>query len=125
VAGSLGVGVVIDLVCTATAVWQVMILMFAVGWFVTPFQAAVVTILQSHSTDATRGRVMSLLNASMSATSVVSMAAAGVLAASLGVSATFLLGGAVCVAAGIAALALYPRTSAETVAGARVAEPAS
>jgi len=106
-------------------VWQVMVLMFAVGWFITPFQAAVVTILQGHSTDATRGRVMSLLNASMSATSVVSMAAAGLLAASLGVSAAFLLGGAVCVAAGVLALALYPRSSAQAIARGRVAEPAS
>ena len=124
VVGSLGVGVIIGLVGTVSAVWQVMVLMFGVGWFVTPFQAAVVTILQSHSTDSTRGRVMSLLNASMSATSVVSMAAAGVLAASLGVSATFLLGGAVCVSAGVAALALYPRAT-PAIADRRVVEPAS
>jgi ENTS family enterobactin (siderophore) exporter len=125
VVGSLGVGVIIGLVGTVSAVWQVMVLMFGVGWFITPFQAAVVTILQSHSTDATRGRVMSLLNASMSATSVVSMAAAGVLAASLGVTAAFLLGGAVCVSAGLAALALYPRRRAVAMAGGTVAEPAS
>jgi MFS family permease len=125
VAGSLGVGVVIALVGAVSAVWQVMVLMFAVGWFITPFQAAVVTILQSHSTDATRGRVMSLLNASMSATSVVSMAAAGLLAASLGVGAAFLLGGGVCVAAGVAALALYPRGSAAATADGRIAQPAS
>jgi MFS family permease len=125
VVGSLGVGLIIGLVGAVSAVWQVMVLMFAVGWFITPFQAAVVTILQSHSTDATRGRVMSLLNASMSATSVVSMAVAGLLAASLGVSAAFLLGGAVCVSAGVVALALYPRGTAATIADGRVAQPAS
>ena len=125
VVGSLGVGVVIGLVGAVSAVWQVMVLMFAVGWFITPFQAAVVTILQGHSTDATRGRVMSLLNASMSATSVVSMAAAGLVAATLGVGTAFLLGGAVCVSAGVLALTLYPRGTAAPVSGATLAEPAS
>ncbi len=68
---------------------------------------------------------MSLLNAAMAATSVLSMAAAGVLAASLGVSAAFLLGGAVCVSGGVVALVLYPRDPAAAIADGRVAEPAS
>ena len=127
VAACLGVGVIIVLMGQVTAVWQLLILLFLVGWFVTPLQAAVVTILQTRSADATRGRVMSVLNASMSATSVVSMAAAGLLADRLGVPVAFVIGGGVCFAAGVLGFVLYPRQTAgglEAVASATHMEAA-
>jgi MFS transporter, DHA3 family, macrolide efflux protein len=125
VAACLAVGVLIVLMGQVSAVWQLLVLLFLVGWFVTPFQAAVITILQTRSQDATRGRVMSVLNASMSGTSVISMAAAGLLGDRLGVPTAFLIGGAVCVAAGVLGFVLYPRRDASdigAVAGATHAE---
>ena len=111
----IGVGVIIVLMGQVSAVWQLMILLFLVGWLVTPFQAAVVTILQTRSEDATRGRVMSVLNAAMSGTSVLSMAAAGLLADRLGVPTAFIIGGALCVLAGVLGMALYPRRDASDI----------
>jgi MFS family permease len=127
VVACLVVGTIIVLMGQVAAVWQLMILLFLVGWFVTPFQAAVITILQTRSEDATRGRVMSVLNASMSGTSVISMAAAGLLADRLGVPTAFLLGGLVCVSAGVLGFVLYPRRDAfdmSAVAGATHVEAA-
>jgi MFS family permease len=69
--------------------------MFAVGWFVAPLQAAVVTILQTSVADAERGRIMSVLQAAMSASSVLSMAFAGIAGDIVGVRNVFFLAGAV------------------------------
>ena len=76
--GLVGVSVLIALTGLVTAIWQVLALMFLVGWFVSPLQAAVVTILQTGVVDEERGRVMSVLNAAMSSTTVLSMAFAGI-----------------------------------------------
>ncbi len=107
--GALAAGLAIATLGQVTEVWQVMAVLFAIGWFMTPLHAAIITILQVNSSDAVRGRVMSVMNASMSATSVVSMAAAGLVAEGLGVQGAFVLGGGVCIAAGLVGLVLYPR----------------
>jgi MFS family permease len=115
VVASIGVGAIIVAMGQVSAVWQLLILMFFVGWFITPFQAAVVTILQLRSEDSARGRVMSVLNASMSGTSVISIAAAGLVADRLGVPTAFVIGGSVCIVAGLVGLALYPRDEANVL----------
>ena len=98
-----GIGVCIGLLSGVTAVWQVIVVLFIVGWMVTPLQAMLQTIVQSAATDATRGRVVSLLQASLSTASVTSMAIGGVLGDLVGIRAVY-LGAAVIVvaAAGIA-----------------------
>jgi MFS family permease len=78
IAGMGGVAVVIGLLAGVTEIWHILVLLFVVGWFVSPLQAAVVTILQTSVADAERGRVMSVLQAAMSAASVLSMAFAGI-----------------------------------------------
>ena len=78
-----------------TAIWQVLLLMFLVGWFVSPLQAAVVTILQTGVVDEERGRVMSVLNAAMSSTTVLSMAFAGIAGEIVGVRTVFFLAGGI------------------------------
>jgi MFS family permease len=100
--GLAGIGACIGLMSGVSAVWQVIALLFVVGWMVTPLQAMLQTIVQTTSTDATRGRVVSLLQASMSTASVTSMAIGGVLAALVGIRGVYLAAGAVVlVAAGI------------------------
>lgn len=112
--GSLAAGLAITTLAFVTEVWQVMLVLFAIGWVITPLHSAIITILQVNSVDAVRGRVMSVMNASMAATSVISMAAAGLFAEGLGVHGAFVIGGGVCVGAGLVGLALYPRVSAMT-----------
>lgn len=94
-AGLAAMAVVIALVGAVTEIWHVLALMFAVGWFVAPLQAAVVTILQTSVADAERGRIMSVLQAAMSASSVLSMAFAGIAGDLVGVRNVFFLAGAV------------------------------
>lgn len=100
--GLVGIGVCIGLVSGVSAVWQVMLILLVVGLFVTPLQAMVQTLVQTSTGDATRGRVVSLVQASMSTASVVSMAVGGVLGDLIGIREVFLAaGGFVLVAAGV------------------------
>ena len=93
--GLVGVSVLIALTGAVTAIWQVLLLMFLVGWFVSPLQASVVTLLQTSVVDAERGRIMSVLNAAMSAATVLSMAFAGIAGDVVGVRNVFFLAGAI------------------------------
>jgi MFS family permease len=93
--GLVGVAVLIAVTGAVTAIWQVLVLMFLIGWFVSPLQAAVVTILQVNVVDAERGRIMSVLNAAMSAATVLSMAFAGIAGDVVGVRTVFFLASAI------------------------------
>ena len=109
-----GIGVCIGLLSGVTAVWQVVVILFMAGWMVTPLQAMLQTIVQASATDAARGRVVSLLQASLSTASVTSMAVGGILGDLIGIRAVY-LGAAVIVvvASGIAFLLFrgVPRAS--------------
>jgi len=103
--GLLGIGVCIGLVSGITDIWQVLLILLAVGLFVTPLQAMVQTIVQTSTRDATRGRVVSVVQAAMSTASVVSMAIGGVLGSLIDIRGVFLVAGiVVVVAAGLSAL---------------------
>ena len=93
--GLVGVAVLIGLTGAVTAVWQVLLLMFLAGWFVSPLQASVVTLLQTGVVDAERGRVMSVLNAAMSGATVLSMAFAGIAGEIVGVRNVFFVAGGI------------------------------
>ena len=100
-----GIGICIGLMSGVTAIWQVIALLFAVGWMVTPLQAMLQTIVQTASTDATRGRVVSLLQACLSTASVTSMAIGGVLGEVIGIRAVYFAAAViVLLAAGVAFL---------------------
>jgi len=87
------------------AVWQVILILFAVGLALTPLQAMVQTVVQTAAGDATRGRVVSVLQASISTASVASMAIGGVLGTVIGIRAVYLVaGGVVLGAAGLSVL---------------------
>jgi len=103
--GLAGIGVCIGFMAGVTAIWQVILLLFVVGWMITPLQAMLQTIVQTTATDATRGRVVSLLQASLSTASVSSMALGGVLGELIGIRSVYLAAaGIVLVAAGISFL---------------------
>lgn len=106
VAGGLaGVGVLIACLFLAPNVYVLLVIAFGFGWFVTPAQAATQTIVQTVTTADVRGRVIGALQASMSTTQIVSIAAAGVFASIIGIREVFLISGFICLgAAGISAV---------------------
>src|SRR4029079_17590680 len=104
-----------------TAIWQVLLLMFLVGWFVSPLPASGVTLRQPSVADAERGRIMSVLNAAMSAATVLSMAFAGIAGDVVGVRNVFFLAGAI-VAVG-AVISLIGFRGTEHPAGGGVVPP--
>jgi MFS family permease len=93
-----------------------LLLLFLVGLILTPLQAMVSTVLQTQTADAARGRVASLMSASVSTASVVSMAVGGVLGDVIGVRWVFVVAGAVAVLASLIALLLFRSVHREPTA---------
>ena len=116
--GTAGVAVTIALAGTVSAIWQLLFLMFVVGWFIVPLQASIVTILQTSTPDAERGRVMAVLQAAMSAASVLSMGFAGIAGDIVGIREVFVLAGAITgVGAVVAILGFRPPKRAAIASG--------
>jgi MFS transporter, DHA3 family, macrolide efflux protein len=107
VVGLLGAGALTVLLSLAGNAWGVMAVLFGIGWFVTPIQAATMTIVQRTTEDAARGRVAAAFNAATSTTSIASMAAAGILADLIGIRGVFAVGGLITIAAAILAALLF------------------
>lgn len=105
--GLVGLGLLVAVVGLSTSVFHVMVVLFLMGWLITPAQASIVTMMQTGVDDAARGRVMATLQASMAGASVASMLFAGVFGDVLGVRTVFLLAGAIVTAGGILAGVLY------------------
>ncbi|MEA2622194.1 MAG: hypothetical protein QOH61_1104 [Chloroflexota bacterium] len=108
-----GTAGVVALLAGVTAVWQVVILLFAVGLVITPLQAAVTTIVQTATEPKVRGRVAALLNSVVSGATVISMAFAGLAGQFLGVRSVFLLSAAVIGLGAAAAVILFRRGDTE------------
>ena len=109
VGGIAGLAVCVGLLSIAPGPWALLIVMFAVGWFVMPVQATTMTIVQRATTNETRGRVAGALNAAIQTASIASMAAAGILADVTGIRVVFALGGAGRAAGGGRRLVPVPR----------------
>ncbi len=116
VAGVLGISVSVAAISTVEAPWQLVVILFVVGWAVAPLQASASTLVQTEVDDSVRGRTGSALNTVLTGANVVSMAFAGTLAAGIGVRNVFLVSGAIgFIAAGLAAWMFrgaVPRTQA-------------
>ena len=97
----------VGLLSIAPGPWALLIVMFAVGWFVMPVQATTMTIVQRATTNETRGRVAGALNAAIQTASIGSMAAAGILADVTGIRVVFAVGGAVALLAAVVAWFLF------------------
>ncbi len=113
--GIIAAGALVGLTGLVTDVWQVALLLFLIGWFITPLQASIVTIMQTYVPDAARGRVMATLQASMSGASVASMALAGAFGDLLGIREVFFVSAVIVVGGGILSAALYRSASVPTV----------
>ena len=107
VGGLVGLAVCVGFLSIAPGPWALLVIMFAVGWFVMPVQATTMTIVQRTTVDGTRGRVAGALNATIQAASIGSMAAAGILADVIGMRAVFAVGAVITLAAAVLAAALF------------------
>ena len=112
VVGLAGLGLFVGLIAGAAEIWQLALLVFVVGWFVTPLEAALATIIQTEADDARRGRVASTLHAVMGAASVLSMALAGVFGDVVGVRNAFVFAGIVVGSAAVVAAIAFRATPA-------------
>jgi len=126
--GMAGVAAVVGCLAIVPNVWGLLVVLFAVGWFVTPLQAAATTILQMATPDAMRGRVMAAIQASTSTATIVSTAAAGILADIVTIRVVFVVGAIIVAVGAVGAAVLYSgerRTTgtetAEELAGDEVA----
>ena len=99
VVGLTGVALVVAVMSLAQSVWHMIGLLFAVGWFVTPTQAAISTIIQTEVPLASLGRVSSSLGTISTTAQVASMALSGVAAAAFGVRSVFVAAGLIVLAA--------------------------
>ena len=118
------IAVTIFIAGSVSAIWQLLVLMFAIGWFVVPLQAAVVTMLQQSTPDGERGRVMAVVQASMSAASILSMGFAGIAGDAIGVREVFFVAGGIVGLGFLVALLGYRRREAPAPAGAAAGSPA-
>ncbi|HKY47870.1 MAG TPA: MFS transporter [Acidimicrobiia bacterium] len=99
VVGLTGVALVVAVMSLAQSVWHMIGLLFAVGWFVTPTQAAISTIVQTEVPLESLGRVSSSLGTISTTAQVASMALSGVAAAAFGVRSVFVAAGLIVLAA--------------------------
>jgi sugar phosphate permease len=103
----IAIGFVIATIALVSAPWQLMVVLFAVGWFVTPLQASVSTLVQSEVPDEMRGRIGSALGTVIGSANVASMALAGAAAALIGTRGVFVASGAIAVLAGLLTVWLF------------------
>lgn len=95
------IGLLTATMSAARAPWHLMVILFLIGWAITPLQASVSTLVQTEIPDGLLGRTGAALTTVTTAASVASMALAGVLASTFGVRGVFVLAGAVGVLAAV------------------------
>lgn len=101
------VGVVVVLFSGVDSVWQLGLLLFFVGWFVSPLQAAFATLLQTETPPELLGRTGAALNAALTGSQVAAMAVAGGVAAVVGVRNVFLGGGIIVMTSALVTALLF------------------
>jgi MFS transporter, DHA3 family, macrolide efflux protein len=83
--GMLILGLMIGTISIVNAPWQLAFLLFAVGLAINPLQAAIVTVLQTQTEDAVRGRVFATFETIVSVANLTSMIFAGLFGELVGV----------------------------------------
>ena len=122
--GLAGIGICIGLMAGVSAIWQVLVILVLVGLFVTPIQAMIQTLVQTSTPDASRGRVVSLIQAAMSTASVASMALGGVFGSLIGIREVFVAAGVITLVAALISFVMFRGVSGRPVASPAAAEPA-
>ncbi len=117
------VGVVMMPLAIISEIWHLFPLLFVVGLMVTPLNAAVSTIAQTAVSDDMRGRVSAALNSVIQTASLLSMFAAGAIAAAVGVRSVFVISGIITVVAGLVTIWIFYGYRAPTSSQASVPSP--
>ena len=113
--GLVGIGICIGLMAGVSAIWQVLVILVIVGLCVTPIQAMIQTLVQTATPDASRGRVVSLIQAAMSTASVASMAIGGVLGQVIGIREVFFAAGVITLVAAAISFVMFRGVSGRPV----------
>lgn len=101
-AGLAGIGISVILISVVSNVWQLLPVLFAIGWFVTPVNASSNTLMQTTVPNEIRGRTGAALGTLIQTANLTSMALAGIMGDALGIRNVLVLGGAIVVVAGLA-----------------------
>ncbi len=117
------VGVVMMPLAIISEIWHLFPLLFVVGLMVTSLNAAVSTIAQTAVSDDMRGRVSAALNSVIQTASLLSMFAAGAIAAAVGVRSVFVISGIITVVAGLVTIWIFYGYRAPTSSQASVSPP--
>jgi MFS family permease len=105
--GLLVLGLATAALSFASAIWQLLLVLFIVGLAATPINASIATLIQASVEDSMRGRILAALGAMVQVTSIISMLAAGTLAALIGSRSVFILSGLIAIAAGFLSAWVY------------------
>ena len=107
VSGLLGIGLTIALTSLVPNIWYLFPLLFGIGVFATPINAAIATLFQTEVADEHRGRAGSALGAMIELAGLLSMFAAGTVAAAVGVRNVFIISGTLTVLAAVGAMIVF------------------
>ncbi len=118
--GLIGIGLGVALLFLVQELWHLFIVLFIIGLMSTPLNTAIATLIQLVVDNDKLGRVSAALGAVIQVANLVSMFAAGTLAALIGVRNVFVLSGILAILAGLLAAAVFrgftpptPQTTAE------------
>lgn len=111
--GLIGIGLAIVPIAYIGSVWHLFVILFGVGLLITPLNAAVSTIAQTAVSDNLRGRVSAGMNTTIQSASLISMFAAGAVAAAVGVRTVFIISGMITVIAGFVSALIFRGTGPE------------
>ncbi|MCP4416669.1 MAG: MFS transporter [Chloroflexi bacterium] len=100
-------GIMIIPMAFITQVWHLFPILFIVGLAITPLNASVSTLAQTAVSDNLRGRVSAALNAVIQSASLISMFAAGAVAAVVGVRSVFVISGIIAIVAGLVTVWIF------------------
>lgn len=113
----LGTGVTIALIAGVRSILWLLVAYFALGWVLTPLQAALLTLIQRSVDDELRGRVSGSLMMAADSAGVLSMGASGVLADLIGARGVFVVGGSIIVLASFASAIVFRATDIDETGG--------
>jgi MFS family permease len=118
--GLIGIGIGVAFLALVQGIWSLFIILFFIGLMSTPLNTAISTLVQLVVDNEMLGRVSAALGAIIQVASLVSMFAAGTLAAAIGVRNVFVVSGLLAIAAGLLAAVVFrgftpPVKSAEVI----------
>jgi MFS family permease len=105
--GLIGIGAGVAFLALIQNVWHLFAVLFVIGLMSTPLNTAMATLIQLVVKNEVMGRVSAALGAIIQVASLVSMFAAGTLAAMIGVRNVFVVSGLLAIMAGLLAAVVF------------------